>query len=67
MYQVDHKHVRLRRSFRMIGTYVGTEQRPPAEAGDAPITVLVFEVKPRFGKPARQVVDVSQLQSIIEV
>jgi hypothetical protein len=65
-YRVDHKHVQLRRTFRLIGTYVGTEQRPPYEAGGEPVTVLVFEVKPRFGKPGRQVVDVSQVQSIGE-
>ena len=65
-YRVDHKHERLRRSFRLIGTFVAREQRPAEERGDEPVDVLVFEVKPRFGKPGRQVVEVSAIQSIIE-
>jgi hypothetical protein len=65
-YRVDHKNAQLRRSFRTVGTFVATEARPPAETGGDPITVLVFEVKPRFGKPGRQVVDVSHIQSISE-
>ena len=65
-YRVDHKNAQLRRSFRTVGTFVAIEPRPPAEAGGDPITVLVFEVKPRFGKPGRQVVDVSHIQSISE-
>lgn len=66
VYQVDHKHAQLRRSFRTVGTFVAIEPRPPAETGGDPITVLVLEVKPRFGKPGRQVVDVSHIQSISE-
>jgi len=66
LYRVDHKHEQLRRSFRLIGTYVGTEQRSPAETGGEPKAVVVFEVKPRFGKPGRQVVDVAQIQFIEE-
>lgn len=65
-YRVDHKHVRLRRSFRLVGTFVAHEQRPPEEGGDEPVDVLVFEVKPHFGKPGHQVVEVSAIQSINE-
>jgi hypothetical protein len=67
-YQVDYKHVRLRRSFRAVGTYIGAEQRPPAEDEDedGPVDTLVFEVKPRFGKPGRQPIDVSTIQAIVE-
>ena len=66
IYRVDHRHVRLRRTFRMVGSYVGMETRPPAEPGGEPLAVLVFEVKPRFGKPGRQIVDVTQIQLIEE-
>jgi hypothetical protein len=65
-YHVDHKHEQLRRSFRLVGTFVSREQRPAKEAGGEPVAVLVFEVKPRFGKPGRQVVEVSHIQSIRE-
>jgi hypothetical protein len=66
VYRVDHKHERLRRSFRTEGTFIGKEQRPPEEGGGEPVTVLVFEVKPRFGKPGRQVIAVSTIQTIVE-
>jgi hypothetical protein len=65
-YQVDYKHVRLRRSFRAVGVYLGAEQRPPEEDEDEPVDILVFEVKPRFGKPARLPIDVPTIQAINE-
>jgi len=66
-YQVDYKHVRLRRSFRTVGPFIGAEQRPPEEDEDEPVDILVFEVKPRFGKAARQPIDVSLIQAIVEL
>ena len=65
-YQIDYKHVRLRRSFRAVGIYLGPEQRPPADDEDEPVDILVFEVKPRFGKPARLPIDVPTIQAINE-
>jgi hypothetical protein len=64
-YRVDYKHERLRRSFRLKGTFVGRDVRPIEEEGE-PVDVLVFEVKPRFGEPAEQAVGLSTLQSIEE-
>lgn len=65
-YQVDYKHVRLRRSFRAVGVFIGAEQRPPQDDEEEPVDVLVFEVKPRFGKPARLPIDVPAIQAINE-
>lgn len=65
-YQVDYKHEGLRRSFRIVGTYIGPEQRPPTQDETEPVDILVFEVKPRFAKPARQPVDVPLIQMIRE-
>jgi hypothetical protein len=63
-YRVDYKHERLRRSFRCVGTYLGAEERPSPEPGGDPVRVLVFEVKPRFGKPASQPIEVATIQAI---
>ena len=60
-YRVDYKHERLRRSFRLTGTFVGREDR---DSDGETVSMLVFEVKPRFGKPSRQPVDPATLVSI---
>jgi hypothetical protein len=60
-YRVDHKDARLRRSFRFDGTFLGSQERTQ----DGVVSkVLVFEVKPRFGKPAHQPVDPATITSI---
>lgn len=60
-YAVTYKHERLRRSFRFEGAYLGSEER---EVDGAVVTVWLFEVKPRFGKSARQPVDPETLVTI---
>ncbi len=60
-YRVDHKDARLRRSFRFVGTFLGPEER--TQEGEVR-QVLVFELKPRFGKPARQPVDPETITGI---
>jgi hypothetical protein len=62
-YQVDYKYERLRRSFRFTGTFTGREDRE--EDGET-ISMLVFEVRPRFGKPSMQPVNPATLLSIAE-
>ena len=60
-YRVDYKYEKLGRSFRFTGTFVGREDR---EVDGETITMLVFEVRPRFGKPSTQPVDPATLMSI---
>jgi hypothetical protein len=60
-YRVDYKHERLRRSFRFTGTFMGREDRTE---DDETVNMLVFEIRPRFGKPSRQPVDPATLVSI---
>ncbi len=66
-YRVDHRHERLRRTFRTEGTYLGTGDGK-AEDG-TPVRVLRLEVKPRFGRSSVQNVDpgaVVDVQSLDE-
>jgi hypothetical protein len=63
-YRVDHKHERLRRSFRTEGMLVAIEEPSADEGEEAGDHVLVIEVKPRFGKPAEQRVDVATVTAI---
>jgi hypothetical protein len=60
-YRVDHKDDRLRRSFVFTGTFLGLEERT---RDDETTAVMMFEVKPRFGPPARQPVDPATITSI---
>jgi hypothetical protein len=60
-YRVDWKHERLRRTFRFVGTLISVEDA--TEVG----RVLVFEVRPRFGRPALQRVDVAALTALVPV
>jgi hypothetical protein len=60
-YRVDYKYERLRRSFRFTGTFIGREERD--EDGET-VNMLLFEIRPRFGKPSRQPVDPASLVSI---
>jgi hypothetical protein len=60
-YRVDHKNERLRRSFRFTGTFLGREER---SADGETAWFLLFEIKPRFGKPARQPVELSTILAI---
>ena len=64
-YRVDDKHVRLRRGFRIHGRFLGREIRETEES-EGPIEVLLFEVEPRFGDAAVQLVDPEVLQAIEE-
>jgi len=57
-YQVDYKHLHLNRGFRFTGTYLERGE----DGDDGP--VVVFEVKPRFGPPARQPVAIAALVQI---
>ena len=61
-YRVDHRHERLRRTFRTDGTYLGVEDGEDEEG--APIKIISFEVKPRFGKPSVQRIDVATVRTI---
>lgn len=63
-YRVDWTHERLRRTFRFTGTLVSIEMKPATSPGDEPERWLIFEVKPRFGQPTLQRVDVETLRSI---
>jgi hypothetical protein len=63
-YRVDHRHERLRRTFRTEGTLVAIEEVPPEDGQDDPGHTLVVEVKPRFGRPAEQPIDVVTITAI---
>jgi hypothetical protein len=63
-YRVDHRHERLRRTFRTEGTLVAIEEMAPDDERDAPGHVLIVEVKPRFGKAAEQPIDVATVTAI---
>lgn len=60
-YRVDYKYERLRRSFRFTGTFMGREDRTEDEET---VSVLMFEIRPRFGKPSTQPVDPASLVSV---
>jgi hypothetical protein len=65
-YRVDRKNEELRRSFRFIGTLVSIETLPPGSPeGDQ--GWLTFEVKPRFGRPTLQRVDVATVLAVVPV
>jgi hypothetical protein len=65
-YRVDRKDEELRRSFRFIGTLTSIEA--PAEGpADASQGRLIFEVKPRFGRPTLQRVDVATVLALTPV
>jgi hypothetical protein len=62
-YRVDWSHQGLRRTFRFVGTLVSVEDAAEDGAG----RVLVFEVRPRFGRPVLQRVDVATLTALVPV
>jgi hypothetical protein len=62
-YRVDWKHKGLRRTFRFVGTLLSVEDATEDGAG----RVLVFEVRPRFGRPVLQRVDVAALTAFVPV
>jgi hypothetical protein len=63
-YRVDHRHERLRRTFRTEGTLVAIEEMAPDEEHDEPGHLLVVEVKPRFGPAAEQPIEVETVTAI---
>jgi hypothetical protein len=63
-YRVEWKNDELRRSFRFAGILMSIDVSPSTTLGEEPFRRLVFEVKPRFGKPTVQRVDVATLRSI---
>jgi hypothetical protein len=65
-YRVDRKDEALRRSFRFVGTLTSIEASTDGPA-DATHGRLIFEVKPRFGRPTLQRVDVATLLALVPV
>ena len=65
-YRVDRKDQMLRRSFRFTGTLTAIES-PQAGAEPAGPGWLTFEVKPRFGRPTLQRVDVATVLALLPV
>jgi hypothetical protein len=63
-YRVDWRHDWLRRSFRFTGTLLSIEETPSTPPEGEPERWLTFEVKPRFGRPTVQRVDVATLRAI---
>jgi hypothetical protein len=61
-YRVDNRDDELRRTFRTDGTYLGVEDRTTEDG--APVRILRFEVRPRFGKPAVQEMDLSTVVTV---
>jgi hypothetical protein len=65
-YRVDRKDQMLRRSFRFTGTLTAIESSPAGSEPDTP-GWLTFEVKPRFGRPTLQRVDIATLLALTPV
>jgi hypothetical protein len=63
-YRVDHRHERLRRTFRTEGTLVAIEEAEPDDEHDEPGHLLIVEVKPRFGPSAEQPIEVATVTAI---
>lgn len=61
-YRVDNRDDELRRTFRTDGTFLGMEDRVAKDG--TPIRILRFEVKPRFGKPAVQEVELTSVVTV---
>ena len=66
-YRVDRKDEALRRSFRFVGTLTSIEASTDGRADATTQGRLIFEVKPRFGRPTLQRVDVATVLALVPV
>ena len=64
-YEVDYKHQKLRRIFRVKGTLLEVSAWRPADGPSGGGWTLALESKPRFGAPSRFQVETDVLTRIV--
>jgi hypothetical protein len=60
-YRVDHRHERLRRTFRFTGTLLAIDIASDPDPASTETTILTFEEKPRFASATTHRIDLATL------